>query len=106
MESFEIDEASTAPPAWYLEQKMNIARKKLEGYNPAYLTVQELKMGHTGKPFLGAVCKIAMGDKNLSVRAQHEEVCGSVQAQVECLIDMATDPDILGRCWSGWHSWI
>ncbi|KAG0050163.1 hypothetical protein BGZ83_005055 [Gryganskiella cystojenkinii] len=106
MESFEIDETSSAPPAWYLQQKMDIARKKLEGYNPAYLTVQELKMGHTGKPFLNAVCKIAMGDKNISVRAQHDEVCGSVQGQVECLIDMATDPDILGRCWSGWHSWI
>lgn len=106
MESFEIDESSSDPPAWYLQQKMDNARKKLEGYNPAFLTETELKMGHNGKPYLDSVCKIAKGDPNLNTRAQHGEICPSVQAQVECLIDMATDPDILGRCWSGWHSWI
>ncbi|GJJ77035.1 DNA-dependent protein kinase catalytic subunit [Entomortierella parvispora] len=106
MESFEIDEASLDPPAWYLQQKMDNARKKLEGYNPAYLTVSELKMGHSGKSFYNSVVKIALGDAHLNVRAQYGEVCPSVQAQVECLIDMATDPDVLGRCWSGWHSWI
>jgi len=106
MESFEIDEASSDPPAWYLQQKMDNARKKLEGYNPAYLTVSELKMGHSGKPYLSAVTKIALGDSDQRVRAKYGEVCPSVQAQIECLIDMATDPDILGRCWSGWHSWI
>ncbi|KAI1315202.1 hypothetical protein EDD11_001140 [Mortierella claussenii] len=106
MESFEIDEDGTAPPAWYLQQKMGIARRKLEGYNPAYLTVEELNMGHANKPFLAAISKIAMGDKQHSVRARHGEVCGSVQGQVECLIDMATDLDILGRAWVGWMSWV
>ncbi|KAF8937820.1 hypothetical protein BGZ58_002088 [Dissophora ornata] len=96
MESFEIDDDSTAPPAWYLQQKMDIARKKLEGYNPAYLTVIELNMGHATKPFLAAVTKTAMGDKQHTVRAKHGEVCTSVQGQIECLIDMATDLDILG----------
>ncbi|KAG0303333.1 hypothetical protein BGZ98_006787, partial [Dissophora globulifera] len=100
MESFEIDEDSTAPPAWYLQQKMDIARKKLEGYNPSYLTVEELNMGHATKVFLPAVIKVALGDKQYSERARHGEICAGVQAQIECLIDMATDPDILGRAWS------
>ncbi|KAF9360792.1 hypothetical protein BGX26_007743 [Mortierella sp. AD094] len=106
MESFEIDEDSTAPPAWYLQQKMDIASKKLEGYNPSYLTVIELNMGHANKVFLPALSKIALGDKQHNVRARHGRVCTSVQGQIECLIDMATDLDILGRAWVGWMSWV
>ncbi|CAO3567705.1 unnamed protein product [Mortierella alpina] len=106
MESFEIDENSVAPPAWYLQQKTDIARKKLEGYNPSHLTVRELTSGHLNKPYLPALTKITLGDKKHNVRARHGEVCAGVQAQVECLIDMATDPDLLGRTWVGWSSWI
>ncbi|KAF9116341.1 hypothetical protein BGX27_003334 [Mortierella sp. AM989] len=106
MESFEIDEDSTAPPAWYLQQKMDIARMKLEGYNPSYLTVMELNMGHANKAFLPALSKITLGDKQHNIRARHGRVCTSVQGQIECLIDMATDLDILGRAWVGWMSWV
>ncbi|KAF9184663.1 hypothetical protein BGZ51_003206 [Haplosporangium sp. Z 767] len=106
MGSFEIDEDSTAPPAWYLQQKIDIARKKLEGHNPSYLTVRELNVGHATKPFLPALSKTAMGDKLYNVRARHGKVCTSVQGQIECLIDMATDLDILGRAWVGWMSWL
>ncbi|KAG0339299.1 hypothetical protein BG004_006877 [Podila humilis] len=100
MEEFEIDEESTAPPAWYLQQKLDIARNKLERYNPAGLTIKELNMGHPNKPFLKALTKVASGDPRESVRAKYGEVCPSVVTQVECLLDMATDKDILGRAWS------
>ncbi|KAF9909938.1 hypothetical protein EC991_007741 [Linnemannia zychae] len=106
MASFEIDEESVAPPAWYLQQKMGIARKKLEGYNPAHLTAAELKLGHANKEFLPMLVKTTMGDKQVNERARQSKVCSSVQAQVECLIDMATDPDILGRAWIGWMPWV
>lgn len=106
MASFEIDEESVAPPAWYLQQKMDIARKKLEGYNPAQLTAAELKLGHANKEFLPMLVKTTLGDKQFSVRARQGRVCTSVQAQVECLIDMATDLDILGRAWIGWMPWV
>lgn len=106
MDEFSIDEESTAPPAWYLQQKLDIARKKLERYNPSYLTVQELKIGHANKPFLNALCKTARGDPQFNVRANEGKVCSSVQAQVQCLIDMASDKDILGRAWVGWMSWV
>ncbi|KAG0293742.1 hypothetical protein BGZ96_002384 [Linnemannia gamsii] len=106
MASFEIDEESVAPPAWYLQQKMGIARKKLEGYNPAQLTAAELKLGHANKEFLPMLVKTTLGDKQFNVRARQGRVCTSVQAQVECLIDMATDLDILGRAWIGWMPWV
>ncbi|KAF9155537.1 hypothetical protein BG015_009513 [Linnemannia schmuckeri] len=106
MASFEIDEESVAPPAWYLQQKMGIARKKLEGYNPAHLTAAELNLGHANKGFLSSLVKTTLGDKQFNERARQGKVCTSVQAQVECLIDMATDLDILGRAWIGWMPWV
>ena len=31
---------------------------------------------------------------------------GSSPVQVECLIDLATDPDVLGRQWIGLATWV
>ncbi|KAF9978594.1 hypothetical protein BGZ65_006934 [Modicella reniformis] len=106
MELFDIDKDSTAPPAWYVDQKIGIARKKLEGYNPTHLTELELKMGHANKDFLPALTKVVHGDRMYNIRAGHGKICPSVQAQIECLLDMATDGDILGRTWVGWTSWV
>ena len=47
-----------------------------------------------------------MGDKKYSSRAEIGERCSSVEEQVVCLIDHATDPNILGRTWQGWEPWI
>jgi len=30
----------------------------------------------------------------------------TVEEQVDCLVDMATDDNILGRTWVGWSPWI
>lgn len=32
--------------------------------------------------------------------------CQSVEVFVDCLIDLATDPSILGRTWLGWRPWL
>lgn len=32
--------------------------------------------------------------------------CGSVQAQVECLMDLATDPALLSKHYAGLATWI
>ena len=34
------------------------------------------------------------------------ERCTSVEEQVACLVDHATDPNILGRTWAGWEPWV
>ena len=44
-----------------------------------------------------------MGDRKYSRRAEIGERCSSVEEQVVCLIDHATDPNILGRTWQGWE---
>jgi hypothetical protein len=45
-------------------------------------------------------------DGSVDIRANVKEKCSSAKEQVECLVDMATDPNILGRTWGGWAPWI
>ncbi|CAG8769719.1 35908_t:CDS:2, partial [Racocetra persica] len=100
-ESSEFDESSQTSE-WYPRQKLDIARRKLEGANPAYLVCEELAFGHSKKVFFENIQKIAKGDREHNIRARVPQKCGSIKEQVECLIDLATDPVVLGIMWVGW----
>ena len=69
-------------------------------------TRTDLKLGHERTPEYPALERILMGDKKHSKRAQVGERCSSVEEQIACLIDHATDPNILGRTWQGWEPWV
>ena len=47
-----------------------------------------------------------MGDRRHNKRAQAGAQCDSVEEQIACLIDHATDSNILGRTWNGWEPWV
>ena len=47
-----------------------------------------------------------MGERQLNIRAMAEVQCSSVEEQVACLIDLATDANILGRTYQGWEPWV
>lgn len=49
---------------------------------------------------------VARGAKEHNIRAQKGEKDLSVEDQVDCLLDQATDPNLLGRVWIGWEPWI
>lgn len=66
----------------------------------------ELKLGHEKTQEYPYLERILMGDKQWNKRAQVGERCASVEEQVACLIDHATDPNILGRTWVGWEPWV
>jgi len=91
---------------WYPRQKLDIARRKLELENPAYIVCGELGVSHSNKAWFDSIIKIAKGDPNYNVRARARQKCFSVKEQVECLIDLATDPYVLGSMWVGWQSWV
>jgi DNA-dependent protein kinase catalytic subunit len=92
--------------SWYPKEKLKQAGKKLLGYNPAHIMRTDLKRGHESAPMYGALERILMGDKKYSKRARVGERCCSVEEQMACLIDHATDPNILGRTWQGWEPWV
>jgi DNA-dependent protein kinase catalytic subunit len=92
--------------SWYPKEKVDQARKKLEGYNPAHVMKVDLNKGHGGSLESKCLESLLMGDRHLNVRARVEVQCSSVEEQVACLIDQATDANILGRTWQGWEPWV
>lgn len=65
-----------------------------------------MKAGHSNKPWFVPIINIAKGDPNHNIRTRTCQKCFSVKEQVECLIDLATDPYVLGSMWVGWQSWV
>ncbi|KAJ3139728.1 hypothetical protein HK100_011282 [Physocladia obscura] len=101
----EISESMTAP-AWYPQQKLDIAKRKLEGENCTYVTVDELTVGHEKRKFFKSMKGALMGDPAVNVRAKVGRICESPKEQVDCLIDLAMDPNVLGRAWVGWSPFM
>ncbi|MCO5603923.1 hypothetical protein L7F22_058079 [Adiantum nelumboides] len=88
--------------------KVEFAQRKLDLWNPAEITCAELQSSiHTGKAYMRHLEQIVQGQPDRNVRARISgNVCESVQEQVDCLIDQATDVNLLGRIWLGWQPWI
>lgn len=89
--------------------QMDAVAMKLAGRHPAEIMVQELAQLHDGKPYWPQLQRIVRGDPH-SLRAQQgvdsEGCLPSAEAQIDCLLDHATDPDILGRTWLGWRPFL
>lgn len=66
----------------------------------------ELLLGHEKVLAFEDYMAVARGNKDYNIRAQEPESGLSEEAQVKCLIDQATDPNILGRTWEGWEPWM
>ncbi|XP_044101561.1 DNA-dependent protein kinase catalytic subunit isoform X2 [Neovison vison] len=101
-----IQEINVTEKNWYPRQKIHYAKRKLAGANPAVITCDELFLGHEKALAFVDYVAVARGSKDHNIRAQHPESGLSEEAQVKCLIDQATDPNILGRTWQGWEPWM
>ncbi|XP_009101121.3 DNA-dependent protein kinase catalytic subunit isoform X1 [Serinus canaria] len=101
-----IKEINTSEVNWYPLQKVNYVRRKLTGANPAIITCDELRLGHERSPAYNDFAAVARGNSNHDIRAKEPEDGLSEETQVRCLIDQATDPNILGRVWEGWEPWM
>ncbi|XP_013210333.1 DNA-dependent protein kinase catalytic subunit [Microtus ochrogaster] len=101
-----IQEINVNEKNWYPQQKILYAKRKLAGANPAVITCDELYLGHENSSAFGSYTAVARGNKDHSIRAQEPESGLSEETQVKCLVDQATDPNILGRTWEGWEPWI
>lgn len=82
------------------------ARRKLSGEHPADVMLQELAAKHSHAAHWQALQAIVKGDANHNFRATVSGRELSVDEQVQCLLDQATDPNVLGRSWQGWKPWL
>ncbi|OAE24558.1 hypothetical protein AXG93_2415s1380 [Marchantia polymorpha subsp. ruderalis] len=92
----------------HVELKVENAQRKLELWNPAAITIAELRSSvHARKPYSKALESIVRGSPDRNMRARTMgNICQSIREQVDCLIDQATDPNLLGRIWQGWQPWV
>ncbi|KAJ5076723.1 DNA-dependent protein kinase catalytic subunit [Anaeramoeba ignava] len=102
------DKKISAKPNWFPLEKIEIAKRKLDGDHPSEIMNQELDSSvHTDKPFYPQIKNIVFGDPSFNFRAQiSQKVKLSVHDQVQCLLDQATDPNLLGRMYVGFQAWV
>ncbi|CAB4032901.1 DNA-dependent kinase catalytic subunit-like, partial [Paramuricea clavata] len=90
--------------AWYPKEKIKSAKRKLKGDNPAEIMKLDLTLGHEKAEHYKAMLSVLLGDEQCNQRAKPYD--GTVENQVACLIDQATDPNLLGRTYHGWEPWV
>ncbi|KAJ4925203.1 hypothetical protein JOQ06_017938 [Pogonophryne albipinna] len=100
------EDVNTKEINWYPLQKVNFARRKLEGANPAAITSEELKLGFEKDASFPGLQSVALGSEEHNIRAKLPAAGLSVEKQVDCLLDQAMDPNVLGRVWQGWEPWM
>lgn len=86
--------------------QIDIALQKLSGKHPADIMLLELAAKHANTAHWKALQAIVKGDNSHNFRATVDGDALDVDDQVQCLLDQATDPNILGRTWQGWKPYL
>jgi len=89
----------------HVEMRVMHARSKLSLANPASICTEQCKPKHSQSAHWEGLQRLILGDDN-GARARAGKMCEDVEQQVECLMDMATDPRILANSWTGWKAWM
>ncbi|KAI4492328.1 hypothetical protein M0802_009838 [Mischocyttarus mexicanus] len=100
-----IEEVNT-DVKWLPQQKISIIEKKLNGNKPSAITLEQLKDLYSDQYF-ERYYMIVNGDdgiKRTRLNIKNEKL--TAEEQVECLLDQATDLNILGRTYVGWKPWL
>jgi DNA-dependent protein kinase catalytic subunit len=103
----------------YAEDRIKSTKQKLDGINPCVIAKNDLKNGiHKESQYLNYFINVVLGldlvDKDGNqilkraklVSEKGENFRLTVEEQVACIIEQATDLNILGRTWAGWAPFI
>jgi len=106
-----LDQEDTT--TWYPKHKINICRHKLLGVNSAHIMAEELNAAQSKNKAIEGFLTVAKGDAQHNIRKRLLDISDTpetylltTEEQVDCLVDHATDPSVLGRTWNGWNSWV
>lgn len=58
------------------------------------------------REFRQAYLRTLNGDARFNIRATFEKDGLTPRQQVQCLIDLATDENVLVKMWHGWEPWM
>jgi len=90
---------------WLPKQKIQNLKDKLEGKNPCKVLAKELSESrHANRDYQRQLLKVIKGNETTqryqSVQNKREYL--TTEEQLDCLIEQARDPNVLGRTWIGW----
>lgn len=98
---------SLASSSWDPEARIAFVQRKLEGANPAKVTQDELLISQVAaKEKLMEVYKNLLGGEQNSYRKNVAASDLTVEEQVSCLIEIATDKAVLASIYLGWDPWV
>ena len=83
--------------------KMDIVKQKLDLGNPVSIMVQELEANRTrvARQSFTENKEAVIGGRG-TLRRTLAKKCASANEQVCALVELATDPNVLGRTYIGW----
>ncbi|XP_063980043.1 DNA-dependent protein kinase catalytic subunit-like [Diachasmimorpha longicaudata] len=89
-------------------KKTEMIMRKLRGDHPAEVMVEELREQHFEGEWFGRYEAIVKGvdSEEQSVRSNFQERGLSPEEQVQCLLEQATDLNVLGRTYGGWRPYL
>ena len=104
----------------HVELKIAHAWAKLELGNPCHVAVAQCAAKHEGRAHWDGLRDAVLGrggdapgeanalagGRRTKARLAAGETCASVEEQMACLLELATDPVVLATSWSGWRPWL
>lgn len=100
------DEEEPVDLQWFSNDKINQARRKFNGASSTSIMIEDLEKSHLPKKYVQSYVELVKGVDQFNFRARLEKDDNlSVEEQVDCLIDHATDENLLGRMYAGWEPW-
>lgn len=87
---------------WYPREKVKFAQLKLLGAHPRFITAEEFKLNSHVKKHVSKGLAHILPDP----AEANKDVRLTVEEQVAALINQATDPNLLGRMFIGWESYV
>lgn len=89
---------------WFPQTKIKQAQRKLKGASSTKILIEDLLAGNNRSA--EAYMKLVKGDPQYNKRVKIENENLTADEQVECLLDHATDYNLLGRMFGGWKAWV
>lgn len=103
-----LSASSPAARCWEPSHRIEVAHRKLRGANPRAVCSTELGRGKVAQhpEYLAGYRQLVAGHQQHNIRNRLADDGLNAAEQVQCLLDMATDPALLCISWTGMQPWI
>ncbi|XP_011297765.1 DNA-dependent protein kinase catalytic subunit-like [Fopius arisanus] len=91
---------------WVSTEKLRVVLRKLGGDHPAAVMLDELRAHHFEEETLVKYEAVVRGESGRAFRSTVADTCLTTEVQIKCLLEQATDLNVLGRTYVGWRPYV